>query len=734
MDKPLEFQHLSPVGTQANIGVPQQGRKPKRKVQEPQQQMSDVGKDTVPLRPLRRTDSLTPDWKQKCEDLSVKLLLVDSSRKYVSGEVIPTQPAIFPPCNINKGEGGISLGEPQKEQVQENVGTQVSPYTGEHRQKEEAESVQTSVDVVPPPRLKRRDGTLPPETPQTTCKPLGGKAETDFSKTNDQHNVKVQVSSTLKGSYPVPSKPGEKSSDVSGVFECLQTFDNICQAATKIIPLQPVGEKKQTTTNFIQNASSQEELVFSKGTEHRSCTWELLKKDNETSVHTSCHVINPSETERAENNAPRTEIFQADQTSSLSIIKRIRLPHGKTRLSSKSAKTNFDKEIIAQNLNVAKMECIKPVQIINTVMNDMEEIKQSKVVGDTAVDATNVTSLRKSVEASGIAQAENKVQTKICIPKPRMRKRISSCFLEDVTAMESTASHGDEAQGARAAGPLIISSTTKTLVKAQDSKGRSRYDIESSVQVDDGGISEKTPGALSMPVPKPRGKKRLSGSFPDDVTISGSPTIDNESVQQDGQSSLPVPMPRAKKRLSVTYSGSGQPAEGLFPLEYDFSQKHPEDMYFTNNKTKEDSTTLDSSEISEGGFVTIPREDDASLELVREFIPAMADEEFRHVDSVEDTEKALDEISEGWTFPDKPAVTDDLEKDEISEQAETEKAQDAEVDRSVASTVASSHDDWLHVENDKDNEVNRRKEMRDEELDFGFVSVDVAAGSLIEER
>lgn len=369
------------------------------------------------------------------------------------------------------------------------------------------------------------------------------------------------------------------------------------------------------------------------------------------------------------------------------------------------------------------------------------------------------------MDASGIALAENQEQTKICIPRPRMRKRPSGSFPEDVTAMESTskASCGDEAQGTRVDDPLIISSTTKGLVKAQHSKGflslppgystsaeelahvmvrRSRYDIESSVQVEDGGIPEKTPGALSLPVPKPRGKKRLIGSFSDDITISASPppclpdtvadTTDNESVQQAGQSSLPVPMPRAKKYLSITYSDNGQPVEGLFPLEYEFSQNNPEDIYFANNETKEGSTTLELNEISEGDFVTIQGEDDISSELEREVLAAMAEEEFPHADSVEDTEKALDEIIEGWTFTDKPVVTDDLEKDTISEQAEIENVQEAEVDRSFA--ITSSHDDWLHVENDKDNELKPRKEMRDEELDFGFVSVDVAAGSLLKER
>lgn len=761
--KPSDFQHLSPVGPQADITVPQRGRKPKRNVPEPQQQMCDQEKDTVPLRPLRRKDSLTPDRKQKSDGLSVKLFPVPSVGKDATGEVISTQPAIFLSCNINKGDSRIPLGEPQKEYAQEKVGAQVTPYTGELRQKVEAESVQISMDVVPPPRVKRRDDTFPPETPQRTapCKPLRRKdnstRETAVSKTNDQNNLKAQVSSTLKASDPDPPQPSEKSYDVSDVLEPLQSFDNLGQTATEMIPLQPVGRKDQTTTNLFL----QEELVCSKGTEQISCTQEFPKKDNNTSVQASSHVIPPSETKGIESIALKTEIFHVDQTSSLSIIQRICLPHGKRWTSSKSARNDSDKGIMAQNSNVANMECVKPP--INTVMGDMEEIQQSNIVGDTAVDATNITFFQKSEDASEIAEAQKQKQTRIGIPRPRMRKRLSGSFPEDVTAIESTskASHGGVAQGARPDGPSFISSTTKELLKVQHSEGflplplghqpsvsaeevahvmlrRSRFNIESTVQVEDDDISEKTPGALSLPVPKPRIKKRLSGSFPGDITISASPppclsdtaadTIDNESVQQNGQSGLPVPLPRAKKGLSATYSDSTPHVEGLFPLQKEFSQKTPEEIFIMYKETKEGSISLDSSVISEGGFVTIQGEDDISSELEREVLAAMAEEEFAHADSVEDTDKALDEIIEGWTFTDKPVVTDDLEKDAMSEEAEIEKVLEAEVNRSLAA------DDWLHVVNDKDNELKSRKEMRDEELDFGFVSVDVAAGSLKEER
>ena len=396
--------------------------------------------------------------------------------------------------------------------------------------------------------------------------------------------------------------------------------------------------------------------------------------------------------------------------------------------------------------------------------------QKSNVASDAHVDTIDITSSNKSKDASEMAEAEKNKQTTICIPRPRVRKRLSGSFPEDVTAMENTSkvSHGEETQTARQGDPSSISSTTKELSKVQHSKGspplplggqssaateevapvklrRSRLTIENSDQVEDSCVSEKTPESLSLPVPKPRVKKRLSDSFPADITVSGSPpsclsdtvtdTTGHESVQQNEQSSLPVPLPRAKKRLSATYSDSTPPVDNLFPQEMEFSQRNQEDTSATSKETEEGSTLLDSSVISEGGFVTIQGEDDVASQLEREVLEAMG-EEFPQIDSFEDTEKALEEIIEGWTFTEKPAVTDDSEKaaEAVCEKVDIEKILEAEVDRSLAS---SSQDGWLHVEDEKGSEpmgINSRKEMRDEELDFGFVSVDVDADCLEEER
>ncbi|XP_041821557.1 uncharacterized protein ehbp1l1a isoform X2 [Chelmon rostratus] len=703
-DKASDLQHISPVEPQADIAVPQRGRKPKRNVPEPQQQGCEQEKDTVPLRPLRRKDSLTPDRKLKSDSVSVKLLPeavpIQSGKKDASGEIIPTQPSVAPSYSIRKGDSIVPQGVPQDEPNQEGVGG----HTGDHRKKGEPESMQIFMDVVPPPRVKRRDGSLPPENPQRTapCKPLrrkdGVTRETPVPKTNDQQISKAEVSSALKASEPVPPQPCQRSSDVSGALEPLQSIDKPCHTATGTIPSQPVGRKDQTTTDFVERTSLQAhtELVRSEDPEKTYCTLEWPKKD----------VIPPLEAKVIEGIAPKPEIFHVDQTASLSIIKKIRLPqHDRRFHSSRSGKIDSVEGSMAQNLNDTNKESVNPVQIISTVIGDMEEIKPPHIAAR----------LGGPSSISSTAKELSKVEYSKGLPPLPLEDQPSTSAVEEAT------------------------------VKLR----RSRLTTESIVQVEDGNMSKKTAGAPSLPVPKPRVKKRLSGSFPDDVSISGSSppcrpdtvadTIARESDQQNEQSNLPVPMPRTKKRLSATYSDSTPTVDNLFPLEMEFSQKSPEDLSITSKDTKEGSTSLNSSVISEGGFVTIQGEDDVASELEREVLAAMAEEEFSQAHSVEDTEKPMDEITEDWTFTDKPVLTDDLGSaaEAMSEQDDIEKVLKEEVDRALASTVASCQDDWLHVENDKDSEpveINSRKEIRDEELDFGFVSVDVAPGCLEEER
>ncbi|XP_047192521.1 uncharacterized protein ehbp1l1a isoform X4 [Scophthalmus maximus] len=680
--KPSDDQNISPVGPQPDISVSQRGRKPKRKVPEPDQKGSHQEKAIVPRRPLRRKDSLTPDRKKQHDGLSVKLLSevvpVKSVEKYSTDERIPTQLATdpAPPCCINKGDGGDPLVVPQN--GQESVGPQMKQER-EHEHKGRAESAPVSMYVAPP-RVKRRDGSLPPGTPQKTspCKPRRRKDSVTREKsvqiTHNQQDLEAQVSPALAKSDLGPPQPCQSSSDVSGAVEPLQNIVKQCQTATEMIPSKPVERIDQTTKQHSQEADcfgsaslqTEAKLVSSKDTEQTSC-------DPEWSI-----------------------------------------------------------------------------------------------AGHTAVDAVNLKS-EISENRPEIGEAERDKLTTQPIPRPRLRKRHSGSFPDDFKTTERTqTSHAEEALAARQSGPSSISSTTKELPIVEHSKDhplpplvhqpsttpvevggvrlrRNRLSIDSSVQVENGDTSQNSPGPSSLPVPKPRVKKRLSDSFPEDITIFSSPPpcesdtkadlIGHETVQQNEQSSLPLPLPRAKKRVSATYSDSTPPVDP--PLES--TQRNPEDTLVTSKETKEWSSSMDISVVTEGGFVTIQGEDDVASEVERDVLGAMQEEHFSHSDSVEDTEKSLDEIIEGWTFTEKHVVVDDSENvtEVVSEQDDIEKVLEVEVDKSLASTAASSQEDWLHVEGDKDSEpmeIMSRKEMGDEELDFGFVSVDVAAGCLEEER
>ncbi|XP_056882649.1 uncharacterized protein ehbp1l1a isoform X4 [Takifugu flavidus] len=238
---------------------------------------------------------------------------------------------------------------------------------------------------------------------------------------------------------------------------------------------------------------------------------------------------------------------------------------------------------------------------------------------------------------------------------------------------------------------------------------RSKFDAESGGQEED--TSERIPGRLHLPVPKPRVKKRLSGSFSDAFRVSDSPPQSvSDGSEQSGELGLPVPLPRTKKRLSGAFSESLPPLEGSF---------QPED---TAASVKE--RTEGSGIVSEG-LVTLQGEQNVPSELEKEVLAAMM-EEFPNLDSVQDAEKVVDEVSEGWTLTDKPDGSAPPEKDLMSDQvlAGTSGGSDP--------IVAFCQDDWLHVESGKDNMS--KKEMKDEELDFGFVSVDVAAGSVTVQR
>lgn len=262
-------------------------------------------------------------------------------------------------------------------------------------------------------------------------------------------------------------------------------------------------------------------------------------------------------------------------------------------------------------------------------------------------------------------------------------------------------------------------------------RGRKRT-TESSAETTKDNISERTSEVSSLPVPKPRVKKRLSGAFPDEITFSGQPSacqteepdrgadsLGQESVKQNEQLSAPVPLPRNKKHLSLTDS-----TPTTDNAETELPESSPEDTCVTSEDTEKDSTLPDSNVIAEQDLATSPGKEST---LEQEVLAAMSEEEFPEAQPVEDAKKTVDEVIEGWTLTDKPVNTNMLEKG----------AEKCKEEKSLASYVVSSQDDWLHVENNKDNEpmkLNSKEDIKEEDLEFGFVSIDVVADLLEEER
>lgn len=546
-DKPSDLQYINQVGRHVVI-VPQKDRWCEDKAPEPQ--ICDPEKYVAPLRPLRRKDHLTPEGERRFEAFDGDYLC---------------------PVQKNSTDGKV-----------------------------EAASVQIFSDVVPPPRPKRRNSTVPLEGSQETLPSKSVNIDNHVStETSDAHQVLITSNSKANG----PPQSGDRG-HVSGALEPSPYVDDLSPTGSKKVSLHPVGTKDKLSSSLLGDISGQQhtESVCSRSLEE-TCAEELVEKDRSTPDQASSHII-PSSTKETESIASETLHYEQN---SVPIIKRISRPRGPKR-ATKSYNTK-------ENSDLTNTECFL------------------------------------HVHASGQASL-----TKEETPRVIMR--------------------------------------------------RSTFHTESGGRVEDS--SERIPGGLNLPVPKPRVKKRLSGSFPDSFTVFDSPPQSvSDRSEQNGQLGLPVPLPRTKKRLSGVFSESMPPLEGSF---------QPEDT-----ATSVKQRTEGSSVISEG-FVTLQGEHNAPSELEKEVLAAMM-EEFPNPDSVQDAVKVVDEVSDGWTLTD---VSDDLEKDLMSDQVLIRTGGD------LTPTVAFSQDDWLHVESSKDNES--KTGMKDEELDFGFVSVDVAAGSEMVQR
>ncbi|XP_067255821.1 uncharacterized protein ehbp1l1a isoform X4 [Chanodichthys erythropterus] len=155
------------------------------------------------------------------------------------------------------------------------------------------------------------------------------------------------------------------------------------------------------------------------------------------------------------------------------------------------------------------------------------------------------------------------------VPMPRVKKRLSGSFLDDLPFPASTplseadsdniALQKEDHQDSSL--PVAMPRSKKHLSGSfPDDLPATSSTLASQADADNIVLQTKDNQDSSLPVPVPRVKKRLSGSFPDDLpdpssTLASQADADNIVLQtKDNQdSSLPVPVPRVKKRLSSSF-------------------------------------------------------------------------------------------------------------------------------------------------------------------------------------
>ncbi|XP_072231957.1 uncharacterized protein ehbp1l1a isoform X2 [Leuresthes tenuis] len=368
----------------------------------------------------------------------------------------------------------------------------------------------------------------------------------------------------------------------------------------------------------------------------------------------------------------------------------------------------------------------------------------------------------KPFERSSDFSVERNKQTVNPVPRPRVRKHLSDSLPYDcsLTERESQACHGEESRLTGHGGLLFFPSTAEELFSVEQNEDlplppadqsststeersgvelrRNRFITEKSAEY--GETSEKTGRPSVLAVPKERIKKHFHDFFQNDFGRKAeaqklkSDTIANpETVLENMLSSYPVPLPRAKKHVKANDQNRTLPVDSLFPEVMELSLTNADDTAVTCKKAKEGSVSRDSRMTSKGSFVAIQDLDDGLLQLERE-VRTVMQEVSTQSHNVKDTEWSQDEITQGWNFTDEPLLKSDSEKvgRAVSEQEDMIKVLDTIVTRSLAITVGSTQDDWLHLEHTKNSnliEINARREVGDEEVDFGSVSVIVPTGS-----
>ncbi|XP_070405776.1 uncharacterized protein ehbp1l1a isoform X5 [Nothobranchius furzeri] len=526
---------------------------------------------------------------------------------------------------------------------------------------------------------------------QTTDQQLDGipsvqtkKKEAPFEiPTESSSNPTLPCDTKLQFSLDFIPNRFNKSSSTSDSLEPLQSVVSPSEKATNNILTQIKGEDNLTA----KEQSLVPELCLSPSLQTNIEPVESMDSDN---YHYDLNLPNKhfihsqigSQTVKEMKSIPsrlNAEIKQAP----LSIIKKIHLPKlaigGNTR----------DKTTV-QNVNVSYKESVQPIQRYNTTVAGLEKEKQPAV--GTCFDSSTTQEAEDVTE-----EVEKTKQTTYPVPRPRTKKNLRGSFTDVCTSSERTshASHSEVAQKEEDGLRLSTSSSVGEHSKDLHSS------TESPVFTEWIGAELKRQRPSSMTEQKEKVKKNVFTSSSlqlEDKADTVSPTAAKEK-----QSEFVVPSQRTKRHLWPVQVP-------LANRENEMAQTNPDDT------TKEYSADVDSCLNSEGCRYSAKREVVSQLERdVREAMQEVLPQSHCPRDPVQ----VLDKITESWTTTDEPKIT--IEKDDVGRVLE--------LDMSGCVSVESSQDNWLYVEYVSDIdpiEMNTRKEVTDEDFDFGFVSVDRA--------
>ncbi|XP_055756428.1 uncharacterized protein LOC129835082 isoform X4 [Salvelinus fontinalis] len=779
-DKPSDDQTVTPVTsveTQSEVAPPQRSRKKKRSLPQESQQKADGqgsvatqdvaaqvttklvaphrGKkkegslppesqpeaddqgivfNVVPSQPLRRKDSLSPGRKQKSENVSAQkpIEVVTSCCPKRKDSSLLTEP-------LKKADGqkGFTAQEAPQVVPSRPGSKRDRSLSTEPQQKADA-PVQAHTDVVPPCRTKKRDRSLPAESPH---RPLRRKES--FTKDT----------STQATSLVPPLRPRRTSRASSA-----EPSEKLGQGATELILPQP-AQKADEPENLIAQAVT--ELIPPQRTRKASLSTEHQQKADDLESATGQVTTVPLTPDHVPTESYPD--FGVRETAPLLIIRKIAPPRRSKKTNSPPVESGKaeDEAVAVEALNAANQGSSAPSQIEDLTIDSFENVEtemQSQNATEMATEpiedkphcegvAVNLTVIYRPL----IDNAAQKVSTEdtapevktedkqeyLPVPKPRGKRDPTPPVHLDATRPKTRhASSGDDNDSTR-------------------ERGRSHAASASVLEP-----PRRSKRSSSLPPVPPGCQPAASG----DVVVA---PLRRRSRLNIEQSSMPVPVPRSKKRLSSSFSDGTPSMDSSFTRQTDSLEGllslSQEDKQVASQEATEGSISLTSSMVSEGSFVTILHSEEISPEVIvcekgleesgeswtftdtamvtEAFTDTVSEDIERGSEAETVFEKGLEESMESLTFTDTAIVTESFTEtpkffaDTVSD--DIERGSEAEVlDQTSPTTATPAEDDWLHVKGAKETEKMEveRKYTGVEEVDFGFESVDVADGGLDKER